>query len=219
MRRLLLLLSAFAVASSVAVTDADAQQRRGDQDEKAQREKDAKKKKQDKEWNLTPAPLRVKPNAGPCPFVKILYDAARYVEFDGREASASVAYSGEIEGVEASCEYRDDDPIDVNLNVLMSLGRGPQGESANKTYRYWVAVTERNNTVLAKQYFDLPVQFSSDRMDVRDRVQGIVIPRASETVNGSNFEILVGFDVTPEMAAFNREGKRFRINAGQTASK
>ena len=29
--------------------------------------------------------------------------------------------------------------------------------------------------------------------------------------------MLVGFDVTPEMAAFNREGKRFRVNAGQTA--
>ena len=29
--------------------------------------------------------------------------------------------------------------------------------------------------------------------------------------------MLIGFDVTPEMAAFNREGKRFRVNAGQTA--
>jgi len=29
--------------------------------------------------------------------------------------------------------------------------------------------------------------------------------------------VLLGFDVTPEMAAFNREGKRFRVNAGQTA--
>ena len=24
----------------------------------------------------------------------------------------------------------------------------------------------------------------------------------------------MGFDVTPQMAAFNREGKRFRVNAG-----
>jgi hypothetical protein len=32
-------------------------------------------------------------------------------------------------------------------------------------------------------------------------------------VSGSNFEILVGFEVTPEMAEFNRLGKRFRVNA------
>ena len=30
-------------------------------------------------------------------------------------------------------------------------------------------------------------------------------------------DLLIGFDVTPEMAAFNRDGKRFRVNAGQTA--
>jgi hypothetical protein len=36
-------------------------------------------------------------------------------------------------------------------------------------------------------------------------------------VSGENFEILVGFDVTPEMADFNRQGKRFRINVGAPA--
>ena len=44
--------------------------------------------------------------------------------------------------------------------------------------------------------------------------QTIIIPRAELTTSGDNFEILVGFDVTPEMAQFNRDGSRFRINAG-----
>ena len=44
----------------------------------------------------------------------------------------------------------------------------------------------------------------------------IIIPRANNTISGSNFEILVGFDVTPQMAEFNREGKRFRITATGT---
>jgi hypothetical protein len=42
----------------------------------------------------------------------------------------------------------------------------------------------------------------------------VVIPRANLGTSGSNFEILVGFDVTPQMAEFNREGKRFRLTAG-----
>jgi len=46
-----------------------------------------------------------------------------------------------------------------------------------------------------------------------EHIDDIVIPRATATVNGSNFEVLVGFDVSPEMAAFNRDGKRFRMNA------
>ena len=47
--------------------------------------------------------------------------------------------------------------------------------------------------------------------------QTIVIPRAEATTSGDNFEILVGFDVTPQMAEFNRTGSRFRVNAGTTA--
>ena len=41
----------------------------------------------------------------------------------------------------------------------------------------------------------------------------IVIPRKDATVSGNNFEVLIGFEVTPQMAEFNREGKRFRITA------
>src|SRR3989338_4500728 len=49
----------------------------------------AKKKKRDEEWNQPKAPLQQLRNAGPCPFVKVLYDASRYVEFkDGKESAA-----------------------------------------------------------------------------------------------------------------------------------
>ena len=75
-----------------------------------------------------------------------------------------------------------------------------------------MAVTTRNQTVLNKQYFDIVGQFQpgQDRINVVDSLKGITIPRANTTVNGQNFEILIGFDVTPRMAEFNRLGKRFR---------
>jgi len=163
------------------------------------------------------APLRRQPNAGPCPYVKILYDAARYVELvDNRAASANVAYTGEIEGLSSGCAYQSDEPITVHVDLLFNLGRGPRAEGDTRTYRYWIAVTERNRAVLAKEYFDLPVDFDgADRTSVtQERV--IVIPRAGIETSGANFEVLVGFDVTPEMAEFNRTGSRFRVTAGQT---
>ena len=190
----------------------------GQQDKQA--EEDAKKKKRDKEWGDSQAPLPALRNAGPCPFVKTLYDASRYEEFkDAREASANVGFTGEIQNLSAGCQYKDDEPIRVTMDILFEFGKGPQAAASSKTYRYWVAVTDRNREVIAKQSFDLPVKFQDgqDRVYVTDKVNSIVIPRGALNTSGANFEVLVGFDVTPQMAAFNREGKRFRVNAGAAA--
>jgi hypothetical protein len=193
---------------------------RGGDDQRKQADDDAKKKKRDKEWGNSSAPLAQMRNAGPCPFVKTLYDASRYVEFkDAREASANVGFTGEIQGISAGCQYKDNEPITVIMDVLFELGKGPQAAGTSKTYHYWVAVTDRNRDVIAKQNFDLPVTFPAgkDRVYMTDSLANIVIPRGSQTTSGANFEILVGFDVTPQMAEFNRVGKRFRVNAGAAA--
>jgi hypothetical protein len=104
------------------------------------------------------------------------------------------------------------------MEILFELGKGPQAEGSSKTFRYWIAVTQRNEAIITKSYFDLPVKFDpgQDRAYATEDIAEITIPRASITTSGGNFEILVGFDVTPQMAAFNREGKRFRVNAGTT---
>ena len=220
MRRSLLLAAALlAAAATLPATEAFAQSRRPSSDDK-QQEEQAKKKKRDEEWGNAQAPLPQLRNAGPCPFVKVLYDAGRYVEFkNGKEASADVGYSGEIQGISAGCAYKDDQPITVAMEILFELGKGPLAEGSSKTYRYWVAVTKRNQAVIEKKYFDLPVKFEGgqDRLYVTEQIGEITIPRASVTTSGSNFEVLVGFDVTPQMAEFNREGKRFRLNAGAVA--
>jgi hypothetical protein len=214
-------LAAFALTATLAAPAYAQQGGRGGGggDDEAQAEQAAKKARS-KEWDLVQAPLPGMRNSGPCPFVKSLYDAARYVEFkDNREATAQVAYSGEIERISAGCSYRGDEPIKVVMEVLFQLGKGPQATSNSKTYRYWIAVTERNTMVITKQYFDLPVKFGDqDRLYKTENIKNIVIPRATATTSGGNFEILIGFDVTPEMAEFNRYGKRFRAAAGTAAT-
>ncbi len=104
--------------------------------------------------------------------------------------------------------------------MLFEFGRGPRAEGSRKTYRYWVAVTDRDRGVLDKEYFDVPVDFpaGADRVQKTEKLDNITIPRADLKVSGANFEVLVGFDVTPEMADFNRNGKRFRVNAGEATA-
>lgn len=211
-----------AVSSLIAWSASPSYAQRQGQDQQQQQQDDEKRRKRDDEWGSNAPSLPQLRNAGPCPYVKVLYDAARFVEFkDNKEASAAVAYTGEIQGVAAACAYKDVQPIKVQMQILFELGKGPQATETHKTYRYWVAVTHRNEAVLAKEYFDLPVTFPAgqDRVGVTETLGGITIPRKDIKVSGANFEILVGFDVTPQMAAFNRDGKRFRANAGAPAGR
>ncbi len=212
MRRVLTAFAALSVAAMLIPQSAVAQSRgqRGQGQQQAQEEPQARPTRI--------APLSRRANAGPCPYVKVLYDAARYVELAdfSRPSVAGVGFTGEIEGVSADCVYREADPIRVDMNILFNLGKGAQASGDQRTYRYWVAVTERNTAVLAKEYFDLPVNFEGQATTSVQQAQTIVIPRAEATTSGNNFEILVGFEITPEMADFNRSGSRFRVTAGQT---
>lgn len=208
---------ALSAASAPVLAQTRQQDRERDRERQREEEREQRQRLSTDDDALTLAPLRQRPNAGPCPYVRILYDAARYVEFEGgQQTLAAVGYTGEIEGVEADCTYREADPIEIDINILFQLGRGPQAQSDQRTYRYWVAVTERDSAILAKEYFDLPVDFNGrDRTTVTEEIRSLTIPRRDISVSGANFEVLIGFEVTPEMAEFNRSGSRFRIPAGQ----
>lgn len=158
-------------------------------------------------------------NPGPCPRAFALYDASRLVEIrgDGAERFSNVGFTGEINAVRSLCRYYADRPIVGDLTIDFSLGRGPAATESTATYEYFVAITRKNIDVIAKQVIPLSVTFPAgvDRLTITEEIDEFIIPRANDTTSGENFEIIVGFVVTPEQRAFNVDGKRFRVSAGQ----
>jgi len=156
-------------------------------------------------------------NSGPCPEAFALYEASRLVEFHGAESYANIGYTAEINKVRSLCRYYDNLPIEADLTLEIAFGRGPAAESSTATYRYFVAVTRKNIDVIEKQIFPITVTFPEGVtvMEATETVGKITIPRANENTSGGNFEIIVGFELTPEQIAFNADGKRFRVSAGQ----
>lgn len=155
-------------------------------------------------------------NAGPCPPMGAIYDVARYVKFaDGSdETYPNIAYTAEINDVRMFCRYSDDDPLVAQLEVDFAFGKGEAAKSDTHAYPYFVAVTRRNGKVLAKEYFSVEADFKGRKLAGKtESFSRIEIPRLDESIAGSNFEIVVGFDLTPEQLEFNRAGKRFRLNA------
>ncbi|MBC7769139.1 MAG: hypothetical protein H7124_10165 [Phycisphaerales bacterium] len=151
----------------------------------------------------------------------MLYDNSRVVDFAAPDQVryANIEFTGEMQGVRGLCRYIGTDPIVMNLEIDMAFGRGPAATADRQTYRYWVAVTRRGRAPIEKVYFDVDVRWDRGEAVVtrREEIERIVIPRANEEISGENFEILVGFELTPEQLQFNRDGRRFRIDAGDNA--
>jgi len=156
-------------------------------------------------------------NAGACPPIGSIYDASRVVQFnDGSDGVyTNIRYTGEITDVRGFCRYAGSSPLNAEIEIDFGFGKGPAAESSTHEFGYWVAVTRRNGKVLAKEYYTVTADFGSGKLDGKtQKIERITIPRADETIAGSNFEILVGFDLTDEELQFNRDGKRFRMDAG-----
>jgi len=154
------------------------------------------------------------PNAGPCPVAAVLYDASRVVEVSGGERHENVGFTGAVEGVRSFCRYIGANPISMDIEIDFAFGKGPKAEGVSRSYPVFVTVTRRDRAVLAKEVFNVNATFppGSDIVRITEQVSGIVIPRANETVSGTNFEVIVGFQLTPEQLAYNRSGTRFTIN-------
>jgi len=160
------------------------------------------------------------PNPGPCPNALALYEAHRLVEMQGAELLyENVGFTAEILNVVGRCRYTDQSatPIDMEVGVRMAFGRGPAAVGSEKTYQLFVAVTRTDSVVIERQVFPITVRFErgEDRVEVIEEFSPITIPRATPTTSGSNFEVLLGFELTDEQLQFNRDGLRFRVSAGQ----
>ncbi len=159
-----------------------------------------------------------RPNVGPCPLMGVLYDNSRLVDFAEPDSQrySNIEFTGEMQGVNGLCRYVGDDPITMSIDIDMAFGRGPAATSDRQTYRYWVAVVRRGRAPIEKAYFDVDVRWQRGEAVVtrRETIEQIVIPRANAEVSGENFEVLVGFELTPEQLQVNRDGRRFRIDAG-----
>lgn len=156
-------------------------------------------------------------NPGPCPVAFSLYEASRLVEFKGAEAYANVGFTAEIDKVRSLCRYVGNQPIHSDLSLDISFGRGPAASGRSATYQYFVAVTRKDIEVIEKKIFPINVTFPEgvNVVQLTEEIADIVIPRANENTSGANFEIIVGFELSQEQIAFNADGKRFRVSAGQ----
>lgn len=151
-------------------------------------------------------------NISSCPTAFALGDTARLIEFDGDPKLENVAWSAEILDVRTSCRFLPERPISAEVEIDFAVGKGPKADDATKNLTYFVAVTRRDQYILEKAEFTVPVKFKDGIATVRfsDKVDEILIPRKNNEVAGVNFEIAVGLSMTRSQVLYNRSGQSLK---------
>lgn len=149
-----------------------------------------------------PAPPRA------CPDAVILVDAQRITQYrpgPGRDLT-DVQFSGEIARIAGTCVYSDD-ALTATVIVDIVATRGPAAADAEANLPFFVAVTDEARNIVAKQVFDsaIPIPEGRRRAGVREEIEQVIPLPGDDTV--PYYEIIVGFQLTPEQLERNRRAR------------
>ncbi len=139
-----------------------------------------------------------------CPRVGVLADASQLIQFAGTADLGGPVFRAEMVNAAANCDYRRKH-VQMALAVQVHAMRQVAGGANVYPSRYFVAVVGAGERILTKQTFDLPIAFENGKRQavLRDSVEEIRIPVKSKEA-GATYEVLVGFELTPDQVIYNR---------------
>lgn len=150
----------------------------------------------------------------PCPTVGVLNETDHLTLFNGRGKDLTdVVLRAEIGKVVTKCEYNPEESlisVDLAYNGVAEIG--PAAQSRNQTVTTFVAVMRRFGTKVKKQIYEVPLAFGGNSRQIQflKTVDGTQIPYGGNA-DGRIYEILIGFQLTPEQLDYNRKVPRVPI--------
>ncbi|MFM9864146.1 MAG: hypothetical protein ACKVRO_11115 [Micropepsaceae bacterium] len=137
-----------------------------------------------------------------CPSINILTDATRITQMAGEK----IDLKAEIRDPALDCAIKAG-TASSKLSFWVKSAIAPTSDIAPRSVPYFVAVIA-NGEVIAKEIFDLKLNFTSDRMlKVKESVAKIEIPIAAGA-EAQDYSITIGFQLTEAQAAYNRTASR-----------
>lgn len=141
-----------------------------------------------------------------CPRIVALANAARVPVFTPGMPAApeNLIYRAHIANTHVSCEIGNR-TITATVSLGLKFEAGPAPATGQMTQEFFVATTEMDTTVLSKESRALTVVLPPGVpiVETTTRVEDLTIQIAEGKTN-RNYEIVVGFQLTPEQDQFLR---------------
>jgi hypothetical protein len=146
----------------------------------------------------------------PCPDIVIVKDASDLTLFregPGRDLT-DVVLEAQIVEFRGFCETDLDDDtgtgeVVVEMELILSATRGPANTTRDGSMRYFVAIADSEENILAREEFDTAVAFEGNRNRVaflEELTQTIPLKRGEL---GDAYNIFIGFQLSDDQLRYN----------------
>ncbi|MBT3399644.1 MAG: hypothetical protein HOF99_09705 [Rhodospirillaceae bacterium] len=144
-----------------------------------------------------------------CPNIVIVQDAAEITQFlpgQGRDLT-DVTLEARIADFKGFCDtdIKDDRTgvVDVDLQLLLVTTRGPAAVTREATIKYFVAIADTEENILAREEFETSVAFEGNRNRLsfaEELIQKIPLQAGQR---GDAFGVFVGFVLSDDELKYN----------------
>lgn len=143
-----------------------------------------------------------------CPPIRIMQDLKQLVQFEnaGAPDPDKKLSEIEIESVSGSCSAEEQAlalKIDITFDgAVAAKGRAKGQSAANFSYPYFVAVTDEDGKILAKEIFAASLTYSPGQ-DTIKQIETInqLLPKAADA---GEYTVLLGFQLNADQLEYNR---------------
>jgi hypothetical protein len=144
-----------------------------------------------------------------CPRVSLLNDAESMIQYrdgPGRDLT-DVLFEAKVVDVNWSCKYLDN-RVRVEAVIDIVAQRGPASRGGNAKVWFFVGIIDYEQNIIAKQTFASEIEFRDGRRraGVREEIEQILFLKEGE--GGSDYEIIVGLQLTEQQLQQNRGRRR-----------
>jgi len=159
----------------------------------------------------TPDPADVAVDPGPiCPVSAVLSDATVVTKLRpgtpaGSRDPANVVFRAEMSQAMLDCDYdRDNNKLTVDVEFAVKAERGKAAQGADPQLDFFVAVVDADNNIISKTVFHGQPQMRGRMTSTYTQsVDGFPVPLGMDK-RPYDYEILTGFQLTPDELAYNR---------------
>jgi hypothetical protein len=139
-----------------------------------------------------------------CPRVTKITEASLLTRFapSGHDLT-DVLFEAQIGDINGTCSLSDNTvKVEMTADFIASLG--PADKEHKAAFSYFVAITDLNEKVLARQQFDTSIEFPGNktRSGIREQLEQAIPLQKGQ--RGDDFHIYVGFVLSREEFAYNR---------------